>query len=81
MPSEKDGPIWGKFRVRRTDGRDAPGCKHDGCAYFVLDLTHDGYAAAAALAYADACEAEYPKLANSIRERVDSIHEEASDAP
>lgn len=48
----------GKFIVRRTDGRDAPGEKHDGCQYFVLDLTHDPHARVAAGAYASSARAD-----------------------
>jgi hypothetical protein len=31
--------LYGKFTIRRNDGTDAAGEKHDGCEYFVLDLT------------------------------------------
>ena len=54
--------LYGKFRVSRTDGSDAPGGKHDGCDYFVLDLTHDPFAIPALAAYANACRAAYPLL-------------------
>lgn len=37
-------PLEQKFTVRRTDGRDVPGAKHEDCKYFVLDLTHDEFA-------------------------------------
>jgi hypothetical protein len=58
----------GKFRVERTDGRDARGERHYGCEYFVLDLTHDEHARRAALAYADSCEADgYAHLASDLR--------------
>lgn len=57
-----------KFVVRRTDGTNRKGEKHHGCDYFVLELTHDTFAAAALLAYADACETEYPELAADLRE-------------
>ena len=59
--------IYDKFRVERRDGSDAPGGKHDGCVYFVLDLIHDKHAFPALLAYADSCEAEYPLLAADLR--------------
>lgn len=62
-----DGPIYGKFHVVRADGRDGPGDKHDGCDYFVLDLSHDPAAQPAVMAYADAVEATHPRLAASIR--------------
>ncbi len=65
--SDKSKGLYGKFIVRRVDGTDGPGGKHDGCQYFVLDLSHDPFAGPAALAYADACEAEYPQLAADLR--------------
>ena len=63
----KDGPIFHKFNVTRTDGKDAPGEKHDGCLHWVLDVTHDTFAAHALTAYADACEDSHPELAANIR--------------
>lgn len=33
--------LHNKFTVTRNDGKDAEGEKHEGCEYFVLDLTHD----------------------------------------
>ena len=42
-----------RYQVTRRDGRDAPGRKHHGCRYFVLDLTHDSKAAALVAAYFD----------------------------
>jgi hypothetical protein len=60
--------LYCKFTVERRDGQSAPDRKHDGCVYFVLDLTHDKYAGAALRAYADACEAEYPLLAEDLRD-------------
>lgn len=60
--------LYRKFEVHRTDGRDAPGEKHHGCYYFVLDINHDKYAAAALRAYADACEADMPELARDARD-------------
>ena len=55
--------LYGKFHVERTDGKSAPGQKHDGCDYFVLDLTHDPHALPALVAYEQSCNAEYPLLA------------------
>lgn len=52
-----------KFNVTRVDGSSAPGGKHDGCFYFVLDCDHDRHAKAALKAYADSCRDEYPRLA------------------
>lgn len=60
--------LYGKFIVRRRDKTDGPGGKHEGCFYFVLDLTHDPYALPAVRAYADACAAAYPKLAEDLRQ-------------
>lgn len=58
--------IFHKFNITRVDGTDAPGGKHEGCDYFVLDCTHDKFAAAAIYAYAKACESEYPVLAGDL---------------
>lgn len=58
--------LYQKFVVTRTDGSSAPGGKHDGCDYFVLDLTHDTHAMPALRAYADSCRADYPLLAADL---------------
>lgn len=58
--------LYGKFLVERVDGSSAPGGKHDGCDYFVLDITHDKFAKAALVAYAEACKEEYPLLAADL---------------
>lgn len=64
---DKRRGLYRKFLIERTDGLSAPGKKHDGCAYFVLDLTHDiRYSIAALQAYASACAQEYPKLAEDL---------------
>lgn len=49
-----DRGLTRKYQVQRHDGRDGSGQKHEGCEYFVLDLTHDKNARVAASAYADA---------------------------
>lgn len=54
--SDKRRGLYEKFTVRRTDGRDQSGEKHEGCRYFVLDLDHDPLAFPALKAYADAAE-------------------------
>lgn len=64
-PAEQQG-LFRKFDVRRTDGSSEPGGKHHGCRYFVLDLTHDQHAPAAMRAYATACRATHPHLADDI---------------
>lgn len=64
---DKTQGLYRKFIVSRTDGKSAPGEKHDGCEYFVLDITHDPFAISALIAYAQACESEYPLLAIDLR--------------
>lgn len=59
--------LYGKFRVERADGRSAPGERHDGCDYFVLDMTHDPYALRAIRAYADGCAVTHPRLAADLK--------------
>lgn len=66
MSDKKEG-LYNKFRVERTDGKDAPGEKHHGCQYFVLDATHDPFAIPALRAYAEACKQTYPHLAIDVQ--------------
>lgn len=75
----KNRGLYEKFTVTRNDGSSEPGGKHHGCEYFVLDLTHDKHAAAAALAYAHSCAAEYPLLASDLLCIVDGSNEHQSD--
>lgn len=63
---DNDRGLYDKYTVTRLDGRDRPGEKHDGCRYFVLDVTHDPYAPAALRAYVEACRAERPALAADL---------------
>ena len=65
--------LYGKFIVTRTDGKSEPGQKHDGCDYFVLDLTHDPFALHALDAYARWCQQEYPQLARDLRNKLDYL--------
>lgn len=65
--TDKTKGIHNKFNVTRNDGTDAPGQKHDGCEYFVLDLTHDPYALDALEAYAKACRYTHPELAKDLK--------------
>lgn len=67
----KEQGLFNKFDVRRTDGSDAPGGKHHGCEYFVLDTTHDAFAKAALTAYAEACRTAYPALFADLWSRYD----------
>jgi len=55
-----------KFKVERLTP-SSRGINHDACQYFVLDIDHDRHARAAALAYAQSCELEYPNLARDLR--------------
>jgi len=55
--------LYGKYRVTRNDGRDAPSGDRVGASYFVLDATFDPYALPALATYAESCRAEYPNLA------------------
>jgi len=66
-----------KYTIRRIDGADLPGQKHDGCTLFVLDLTHDPCARIAALDYARQIERTKPNLAADIRYRVNLALETA----
>lgn len=66
-----DGPIYGKYDVMRVDDAETdPESKHYlGCAYFVLDLDHDPYAAEALYAYARACKDTHPILSEELMTR------------
>lgn len=66
-----DGPLYGKYDVQRCDkAEEDPDSKHYlGCAYFVLDLDHDPYAAEALRAYAVACKDTHPILSEELMTR------------
>lgn len=67
--------LYRKFDVSRTDRSGGPGGKHEGCEYFVLDLTHDPHARRAAFAYADSCEIDgFRVLAAQLRRKVVSLN-------
>jgi len=68
--TDKDRGLYEKFVVRRADREDRAGYKHDGCQYFVLDLTHDPHSLPAAEAYAKSCEKDYPALAFDLRREI-----------
>lgn len=72
MGDSKRG-LYEKFKVERTDGSSAEGGKHHGCAYYVLDFSHDKHAVPAMAAYAASCEAEYPLLAKDIRQLISEM--------
>lgn len=75
-PAEQQG-LFRKFIVQRVDGSDAPGGKHHGCEYFVLDMTHDPHAAAALRAYAEACAVTHPQLSADLRARHGAAQQQA----
>lgn len=58
--------LYQKYRVERVDGSDQPGGRHDGCRYFVLDLTHDPSARFAARIYAEDIEGARPRLSAEL---------------
>ena len=62
--------LYQKYHVERTDGKSAPAAGHYGCEYFVLDMSHDPFAIPAVLAYAEACEREYPLLAKDLKAKL-----------
>lgn len=70
MESDKKPAAFDKYKVARADAKDSPGCRHHGCEYFVLDITHDPFAVPALKAYAEACENDEPELANNIRAKL-----------
>lgn len=69
---DRNQGLYDKFVVRRTDGTDGPGGKHADCEYFVLDLTHDPFARAALVSYAEACRKEFPSLYRDLRTLLDA---------
>ncbi|WP_144025302.1 hypothetical protein [Burkholderia sp. HI2500] len=58
--------LYRKFDVRRIDGSDQPGGKHQDSEYFVLDLTHDLHARGVLRAYAIACAKTHPHLSADL---------------
>lgn len=68
--ADQERGLYRKFHVERTDGGSAPGARHDGCEYFVLDLDHDPFALAALSSYAMACREQYPALAADLDSKV-----------
>ncbi|WP_202844731.1 hypothetical protein [Luteimonas saliphila] len=73
-PNTEQG-LYRKFDVIRTDGSDQPGGKHEGCEYFVLDVTHDPHARAAIIGYARSLRdaGTHPELLQDIVDRWVSI--------
>ena len=67
--SDRERGLYDKFRLERLDGKSAAGEKHDGCEYFVLDLTHDPHAIDALIAYAESCAEGYPVLSSDLNRK------------
>ncbi|AJW98884.1 hypothetical protein BM43_3026 [Burkholderia gladioli] len=65
--------LYRKFDVRRLDGSSAPGGKHHGCEYFVLDLQHDAHAGASLAAYARSCSTTHPALSADLLARAAAL--------
>ena len=65
--------LYEKFIVHRRDGKSLVGEKHDGCEYFVLDLTHDKHAVLALAAYSASCSLDYPLLAADLDVKVEEM--------
>lgn len=75
MSDDKARGAYDKFRVIRRDGSCGPGGKHEHCDWWVLDLQHDPFAVPALRAYAAACRAEYPLLAEDLDAKLATMGE------
>lgn len=70
MSDPKRG-LFQKFeKIIRTDGESRVGGKHEGCDYFVLDLTHDTHAIPALAAYVESCREKFPLLARDLEYKI-----------
>lgn len=68
--------LYDKFTVRRIDGTDKEGGKHENADYFVLDLTNDKFAVNALIAYEQACRQEsWFALADDLVEKIRQLRE------
>lgn len=61
-PDKKKG-LYQKYQIKRLNDKEG---KHKNCLLYVLDLNHDKFAIPALKAYIEACEKEYPLLANDL---------------
>jgi len=81
-PERRAQGLIGKFNVSRVDGSDAPGGRHEGCRYFVLDMTHDKHAIPALRAYAESCEADgFLVLGQDLRDAANALEFGPGPAP
>jgi hypothetical protein len=65
--------LYHKYNVERTDGSSAPGGKHHGDEFFVLNMTTDRHAIPALRAYAKSCASDYPALAADLRAKIRAL--------
>ena len=72
---DTDRGLYRKYSVKRMDGTSAPGQKHEGCEYFVLDLDHDPYALPAIRAYFMSCARAFPTLASDLAKKALKLDE------
>ncbi|MEZ0231869.1 MAG: hypothetical protein ACAH12_03445 [Methylophilaceae bacterium] len=72
--NQNEAGLFQKFIIERTDGKDAPGGKHQHDEYFVLNLTTDKNSLPAIMAYAKSCEGAYPILADDLRSKMRDIY-------
>lgn len=63
---DEERGLYEKYLVER---RDDPDGNHKNCEYFVLDLIHDKFSYNALMAYANACQVEFPLLAADLRRK------------
>jgi hypothetical protein len=70
--------LFHKYDIKRTDGKDLPGEKHQDCEYFVLDLTHDKHAAYALMIYALSCKRENPVLSRELLKKANAMTDNES---
>ena len=64
--SDKEKGLYQKYHVARTDGSSEIGGKHENCAMYVLDLTHDPHARKALKYYVESCAEDYPQLEGDL---------------
>ena len=65
--------LYEKYIVHRRDGRSLVDEKHDGCEYFVLDLTHDRHCVDALRAYAESCQTDFLLLSQDLFKRASEL--------
>lgn len=71
LPTKPGPGVYRKYLVKRLRDREK---KHARCEFFVLDMMHDPFAIPALTAYAEACEATHPELAEDLRTKIAAMH-------